>query len=60
MGKALASSWARVHFFVDQYYGFDKTISNTWDLECAVVFSSGPNNHQGHFGLEVGLNLIRF
>ena len=51
---------ARDHLFVDQYYGVDRKISNTWDLEAAVVFSSGPNNNQGHFGMEVGLNLLRF
>jgi len=51
---------ARDHLFIDQYYGVDRKISNTWNLEAAVVFSSGPNNNQGHFGLEVGLNLLRF
>jgi LPS-assembly protein len=51
---------ARDHLIVDQYYGVDRKISNTWDLEIAVVFSSGPNNNQGHFGVEVGLNLLRF
>ena len=51
---------ARDHLFIDQYYGVDKKISNTWNLEVAVVFSAGPNNNQGHFGLEVGLNLLKF
>ncbi len=51
---------ARDHIFVDQYYGITQRVSNTWILEYAVVFSEGPNNHQGHFGLEVNLNLIRF
>ncbi len=51
---------ARDHLFVDQYYGVVQRISNTWLLEYAVVFSSGPNKGQGHFGLEVNLNIIRF
>jgi len=51
---------ARDHFFVDQYYGAVQRISNTWLLEYAVVFSEGPNNGQGHFGLEVSLNIVRF
>ncbi len=51
---------ARDHLFVNQYYGVEQKISNTWILEYAVVFSSGPNNGNGHFGLEVNLNLIRF
>jgi len=51
---------ARNHLFVDQYYGVVQRISNTWLLEYALVFSSGPNNGQGHFGLEVNLNIIRF
>jgi LPS-assembly protein len=51
---------ARDNIFVDQYYGVTQRISNTWILEYAVVFSEGPNNHQGHFGLEMHLNIIRF
>jgi LPS-assembly protein len=51
---------ARDRLFVNQYYGISQRISNTWNLQYAVVFSSGPNNGQGHFGMEVNLNLIRF
>ncbi len=51
---------ARDDIFVDQYYGLTQRISNTWILEYAVVFSEGPNNHQGHFGFEMHLNIIRF
>jgi len=51
---------ARDNIFVDQYYGVVQRISNTWLLEYAVVFSEGPNNGAGHFGLEVSLNIIRF
>ena len=51
---------ARTHLFINQYYGVNQRISNTWNLEYAVVFSAGPNNGQGHFGMEVGLNLLRF
>jgi LPS-assembly protein len=51
---------ARDDIFVDQYYGVTQRISNTWILEYAVVFSEGPNNHQGHFGFEMHLNIIRF
>jgi LPS-assembly protein len=51
---------ARDHVFVDQYYGVTQRVSNTWILQYAVVFSQGPNDNQGHFGLEVNLNLIRF
>jgi LPS-assembly protein len=51
---------ARDHFFVDQYYGVSQRVSNTWILQYAVVFSQGPNNNQGHFGLEVNLDIIRF
>jgi len=51
---------ARDHLFVNQYYGIEQKISNTWVLEYAVYFSSGPNNGQGHFGLEANLNIIRF
>jgi LPS-assembly protein len=48
------------HLFVDQFYGISQKISNTWIVEYAVVFSSGPNNGQGHFGLNATLNMIRF
>jgi len=48
------------HLFVDQFYGISQKISNTWIVEYAVVFSSGPNNGQGHFGLNVTLNMVRF
>jgi LPS-assembly protein len=51
---------ARDHLFVDQYYGVTQRVSNTWILQYAVVFSQGLNDNQGHFGLEVNLNLIRF
>lgn len=51
---------ARDHLFVDQYYGVVQKISNTWNVSYAVVFSEGPNNGQGHFGLEMSLNIIRF
>ncbi|HEY1792220.1 MAG TPA: LPS assembly protein LptD [Opitutaceae bacterium] len=51
---------ARDSLFVDMYYGVDQRISNTWNLEYAVVFSQGPNNHMGHFGIEMNLDVIRF
>jgi|CZKI01.1.fsa_nt_gi LPS-assembly protein len=51
---------ARDHFFVDQYYGISQKVSNTWNVEYAVTFSRGPNNGQGHFGLNVSLNMMRF
>jgi len=51
---------ARDHIFVDQYYGVVQRIANTWLLEYAVVISNGPNNGDGHFGVEVSLNIIRF
>ena len=51
---------ARDHLFVDQYYGIVQKISNTWNVSYAVVFSEGPNNGQGHFGMEMSLNIIRF
>jgi LPS-assembly protein len=51
---------ARDHIFVDQFYGFSQRISNTWIVEYAVTFSSGPNNGQGHFGLNATLNMVRF
>jgi LPS-assembly protein len=51
---------ARDHIFVDQYYGIRQRISNTWILQYAVVFSQGLNDHQGHFGVEVNLDIIRF
>jgi LPS-assembly protein len=51
---------ARDHLFVSEFYGFSQKISNTWIVEYAVVFSSGPNNNQGHFGLNVTLNMTRF
>jgi LPS-assembly protein len=51
---------ARDHLMVDQYYGVTQRVSNTWDLQYAVVFSQGLNDHQGHFGLEVNLNILRF
>ena len=51
---------ARDHLIIDQYYGIVQRISNTWTLEYAIVFSSGPNNGQGHFGMEAHLNMIRF
>jgi LPS-assembly protein len=51
---------ARDHIFVDQYYGVVQRISNTWLLEYALVFSQGLDNEQGHFGVEVTLNILRF
>jgi LPS-assembly protein len=51
---------ARDHIYVDQYYGLDQKLSNTWNIEYAVYFAQGPNNEQGHFGFEVSLDLIRF
>ncbi len=51
---------ARDHLFVDQFYGISQKVSNTWIVEYALVFSSGPNNGQGHFGLNVTLNMVRF
>jgi LPS-assembly protein len=51
---------ARDNIFVDQYYGVTQRISNTWIMEYAVVFSQGLNDHQGHFGLEMHLDIIRF
>jgi LPS-assembly protein len=51
---------ARDHLFVDQFYGISQKLSNTWIVEYALVFSSGPNNGQGHFGLNVTLNMVRF
>lgn len=48
------------HQFVDQFYGVTQRLANTWDIEYAVVFSNGPNKGQGHFGLNVSLNLVRF
>jgi hypothetical protein len=51
---------ARDHLMVDQYYGFTQRVSNTWIVQYAVVFSQGLNDNQGHFGLEVNLNLVRF
>jgi LPS-assembly protein len=51
---------ARNHIFVDQYYGMVQRIANTWLLEYAVVISNGPNNGDGHFGVEVSLNIVRF
>lgn len=50
----------RQHQFVDQFYGISQRLSNTWIVEYAVVISNGPNKGQGHFGLNVNLNLIRF
>lgn len=49
----------RAHLFPDQFYGVRQRVSNTWNVEYAVVFSSGPNKN-GHFGLNVTLELIRF
>ncbi len=46
--------------FVDQFYGVTQRVSNTWIVEYALVFSNGPNKGQGHFGLNVSLNLVRF
>jgi LPS-assembly protein len=51
---------ARDHIFVDQYYGMVQRIANTWLLEYAIVISNGPNNGDGHFGVEVSLNIVRF
>jgi LPS-assembly protein len=51
---------ARDHLMVDQYYGVTQRVTNTWIVQYAVVFSQGLNDNQGHFGLEVNLNLIRF
>ena len=50
----------RAHIFVDQFYGFSQKVSNLWIVEYAVVFSNGPNKDQGHFGLNVTLNIVRF
>ncbi len=50
---------ARQHLFPDQFYGVTQRVSNTWIVEYAVEFSSGPNK-SGHFGLNVDLQLIRF
>jgi LPS-assembly protein len=50
----------RDHIFVDQYYGVVQRVANTWMLEYAVVFSQGMNDGEGHFGLEVTLNIVRF
>jgi hypothetical protein len=50
----------RAHLFVDQLYGFTQKVSNTWIIQYAVVFSNGPNKGQGHFGLNVNLNVVRF
>jgi LPS-assembly protein len=51
---------ARDHLMVDQYYGITQRLSNTWTIQYAVYFSQGLNDNQGHFGMEVNLNLIRF
>jgi len=51
---------ARDHLMVDQYYGFTQRLSNTWIVQYAVYFAQGLNDNQGHFGMEVNLNLIRF
>ncbi len=51
---------ARDHLFIDQYYGFVQRVSNTWLVQYAVVFTRGPDNGQGHFGIEVNLNMVRF
>ncbi len=51
---------ARDHLFIDQYYGFVQRVSNTWLVQYAAVFSRGPNNGQGHFGLEVNVNVVKF
>jgi LPS-assembly protein len=51
---------ARDHLMVDQYYGFSQRLSNTWVIQYAVYFSQGLNDNQGHFGVEMNLNLIRF
>jgi LPS-assembly protein len=51
---------ARDHLFIDQYYGVVQRVSNTWLVQYAVVFSRGPNDGQGHFGLEVNVNVVRF
>jgi len=48
------------HLFVDEFYGISQKISNTWIVEYALEFSNGPNNGQGHFGLNVTLNMVRF
>jgi len=50
----------RMRQFVDEFYGVTQRVSNTWTIEYAVVFSNGPNKGQGHFGLNVSLNLVRF
>jgi hypothetical protein len=52
---------ARDNLLVDQYYGFIQRLSNTWIVEYALVyFAQGLNDHQGHFGMEMHLDLIRF
>jgi LPS-assembly protein len=48
------------HQFVDEFYGVDQRLANTWNIEYAIVISNGPNKGQGHFGFNVSLNLIRF
>ena len=50
----------RAHIFVDQLYGFSQKVSNTWIVQYAIVFSNGPNKGNGHFGLNVNLNVVRF
>ena len=48
------------HQFVDQFYGLQQKVSNTWIVEYALSLSRGPNNGQGHFGFNVSLNMVRF
>jgi LPS-assembly protein len=50
----------RAHIFVDQLYGFTQKVSNTWIVQYAVVFSNGPTKGNGHFGINVNLNAVRF
>jgi LPS-assembly protein len=48
------------HQFVDEFYGVNQRVANTWNIQYAIVISNGPNKGQGHFGFNVSLNLIRF
>jgi LPS-assembly protein len=50
----------RAHIFVDQFYGYYQRVSNIWEVQYAVVISNGPNKGNGHFGIDVTLNMVRF
>jgi hypothetical protein len=50
---------AREHRFDRREIGLTQNLNNSWRFEYTLTFDAGPSR-EGHFGLNMGIDVIRF